>query len=337
MVSHADDAATPTAAGRTWRPWRAAWVEAAYAADGFWSTQQPHRHFATAVRAGPLVARAVAGLAAPETQVLVDVGAGDGALLSALAAGLPGGALVGAALVGVDRRPRPAGLDPRVRWVTDHWDVEDERWTQGGPAAWTDADARPLLVAHEWLDDLPVPVVERHDGGRDARDWREVEVDRDGHERPGGAVGPDDRAWLDRWWPEGRRAEVGRSRDEAWAALVRAAVEQGGRALAVDYGHRSRERPVGGTLTAYGRGRRRTPVPDGTVNLTAGVAVDALAAAGQHAGAATLLLERQAGVLGRVAREPGDELEALVRRSERAALTAPERWGDLWWLLQGAP
>ena len=27
----------------------------------------------------------------------------------------------------------------------------------------------------------------------------------------------------------------------------------------------------------------------------------------------------------------------VARRSERSALTAPSRWGDLWWLLQGAP
>ena len=35
------------------------------------------------------------------------------------------------------------------------------------------------------------------------------------------------------------------------------------------------------------------------MNLTAGVAVDALAAAGEAAGATTLLLARQAAVLGR--------------------------------------
>jgi hypothetical protein len=77
-------------------------------------------------------------------------------------------------------------------------------------------------------------------------------------------------------------------------------------------------------------------VPDGTVNLTAAVAVDALAAAGESVGAATFLLERQAEVLDRVPSDPdGGQLEALVRRSERAALTAAHRWGDLWWLLQG--
>lgn len=327
MLSHHAGAGPPTSGPRTWRPWRPAWVDAAYGPAGFWTTQQPRDHFTTAVGAGPLVAAAVDGCVPPGGRVVVDVGAGDGALLAALADRLPD-----VDLVGVDRRPRPPGLHPRVRWVTDHWDVDRERWEDGGPETWVGGGAAPLLVAHEWLDDLPVAVVERRADG-----WRLVEVDPDGHERLGDEVASDDRAWLTRWWDEGRRAEVGRPRDVAWAALVRAAVGCGGRALAVDYGHRAGERPSGGTFAAYGRGRLRIPVPDGSVNLTAAVAVDALARAGEATGATTLLLERQTAVLTSVPDTPADPLERLVRRSERAALTHPDRWGDLWWLLQGGP
>ncbi|MGI3784531.1 MAG: SAM-dependent methyltransferase [Janthinobacterium lividum] len=330
MVSHRWSAGPPTSEPRTWRSWRAAWVDAAYGPGGFWSTQRPDDHFSTGVGVGPLVADAVARLLPPGGQVVVDVGAGDGRLLARLVDLLPR-----VALVGVDRRPRPAGLDPRVRWTEDHWDVDAERWAAGGPDGWTGGAGAPLVVAHEWLDDLPAPVVERGAGV-----WHEVEVDRAGRERRGAEVGPDDRAWLLRWWDEGRRAEVGRSRDAAWAALVRAAVRRGGRALAVDYGHVEGRRPADGTLLAYGTGRQRIPVPDGSVNLTAGVAVDALSAAGETAGATTLLLRQQSEVLARTPPAPADglddALEALVRRSERAALTSPGRWGDLWWLLQGA-
>jgi hypothetical protein len=335
MFSHRWPGGRPTAGPRTWRPWRAAWLGAAYGAGGFWSTQQPADHFSTGVGAGPLVAAAVAGLVPASVGVVVDVGAGDARLLTHLVDLLPD-----VALVGVDRRPRPEGLDPRVGWFRDHWDVERGRWAAGGPDAWSSADA-PLLVAHEWLDDLPVPVVGRHAGT-----WHEVEVDDAGEERLGDAVGGDDRAWLARWWDEGPgeaepgRAEVGRARDAAWAVLVRSAVARGGRALAVDYGHLAGGRPADGSLLAYGRGRQRDPVPDGSVNLTAAVAIDALTRAGEDAGAETLLLERQAEVLGRFtepAPGPADPLRALVRRSERAALTASGRWGDLWWLLQGAP
>ncbi|GAB2590030.1 SAM-dependent methyltransferase [Microlunatus antarcticus] len=328
MVLHRPPAPAPTPGSRTggsWRSWRAAWTEAAYGPDGFWSTQRPGGHFSTGVGVGPLVAEAVAGVVPKGGRVVVDVGAGDGHLLSHLVHRLPD-----VALVGVDRRARPPGLDPRVAWVEDHHDVDTGRWVVG-PDGWTEG-AAPLLVAHEWLDDLPVAVVERS-----ADDWREVEVDDDGHERVGPAPAADDRAWLARWWPEGRRAEVGRARDVAWAALVRSAVRRGGRALAVDYGHEAGSRPADGTFLAYGAGRQRAAVPDGRVNLTAGVAVDALGAAGEATGAATLLLRPQAKVLTAVPDAPADALGALVRRSERAALTALDRWGDLWWLLQGSP
>ena len=338
MVSHSRRTVPPVSAPRTggpWRPWHEAWADAAYGSEGFWSTQRPRDHFATGVGAGPFVARAVAGLVPPGAEVVVDVGAGDGALLTALVDRLPG-----VALVGVDRRPRPPGLHALVRWVTDHYDVGTGRWAGPGPDGWCAGASTPLLVAHEWLDDLPVPVVGRQDGR-----WHQVEVDPAGRERPGAEVGPDDRAWLARWWDADgsadRRAEVGRRRDVAWSGLVAAATQRDGRALAVDYGHVAGGRPGGGTFTAYGSGRRRAPVPDGSVNLTAAVAVDALARAGEEVGAATLLLARQAEVLAqpvpRPAQEPEDALTALVRRSEHAVLTAPERWGDLWWLLQGVP
>lgn len=327
MFSHPRTSGPPTSGPRTWRSWRSAWVDAAYAPHGFWSTQQPGDHFSTAAGLGPLVGQAVAGLVPVGGQLVVDVGAGDGRLLAHLVDLLPG-----VALVGVDRRPRPAGLDPRVSWVTDHWDVAEERWVGGGPPAWVAGAAAPLIVAHEWLDDLPVPVVERRAGT-----WHAVEVDPAGHERLGRAVLPDEAAWLGRWWGEGRRAEVGRTRDAAWTELLRTAVQGGGRALAVDYGHQAGRRPPGGTFAAYAGGRQRTPVPDGSVNLTAGVAVDALAAAGRAVGAATLLLERQADVLASVPDTSADALGVLVRRSERAALVDPARWGDLWWLVQGAP
>jgi hypothetical protein len=53
--------------------------------------------------------------------------------------------------------------------------------------------------------------------------------------------------------------------------------------MAIDYGHVRVERATGawdgGTLAAYRRGRLVSPVPDGSCNITAHVAVDACAAA----------------------------------------------------------
>jgi SAM-dependent MidA family methyltransferase len=96
----------------------------------------------------------------------------------------------------------------------------------------------------------------------------------------GDAVEDDDLRWLERWWPldePGDRAEIGLSRDLAWADVVRRL--DGGTAVAIDYGHRKDDRPPYGTLTGFRDGRDCDPVPDGSCDLTAHVAVDSVAAA----------------------------------------------------------
>ena len=313
------------------RPWFDAWVAAAYGSDGFWSRERPADHFRTGAGTGTVVAEAVAALlaAAPAVRTVVDVGAGDGALLTGLHRLRPD-----LALLGVDRRPRPTGLSASIGWRPDHWDVRTDRWRHG-PDAWLRPDVPVLLVAAEWLDDLPAPVVQAAGTG-----WRELEVAPDGTERAGRPLTGPTAAWAERWWPTGRRAELGLTRDRAWAGLVAAALARGGLALAIDYGHRRDARPSGGTLTAYADGRLRPLRPDPALNLTAHVAVDALAAAGEECGARTVRLQRQRAVLDELVRAdpcPADPLQDLQRRSEQAALRAPRVWGDLWWLLQGPP
>ena len=68
----------------------------------------------------------------------------------------------------------------------------------------------------------------------------------------------------------GLRAEIGRPRDEAWAAAV-GSLERG-LAVAVDYAHVRDARPPFGTLTGFREGREVRPVPDGCCDLTAHVA-----------------------------------------------------------------
>jgi hypothetical protein len=313
------------------RPWFDAWVAAAYGPDGFWSRQRPADHFRTGAGTGTVVAEAVMALlaAAPAVRAVVDVGAGDGGLLANLQLLRPD-----LALLGVDRRARPTGLPASIGWRTDHWDVRTDRW-EHGPDDWLGPHVPVLLVAAEWLDDLPAPVAQATRTG-----WREVEVGPDGTEQPGRPVTGSAAAWAERWWPTGPRAELGLTRDRAWAGLVAAALARDGLALAIDYGHQRDARPSGGTLTAYAGGRLRPVRPDPALNLTAHVAVDALAAAGEAQGARTLRRQRQRAVLEELvpARVPAaDPLQDLARRSERAALRAPRVWGDLWWLLQGPP
>ena len=77
------------------------------------------------------------------------------------------------------------------------------------------------------------------------------------------------------------RAEIGSSRDDAWAAIT--GMLDAGAAVAIDYGHTRAERVAGtwdgGTLVGYRDGHVVTPVADGSCNLTAHVAIDSVAAA----------------------------------------------------------
>jgi hypothetical protein len=134
--------------------------------------------------------------------------------------------------------------------------------------------------------------------------------------------------------------EVGTTRDAAWASLVRSLVPLGGQVLMVDYGHERAARPGQGTLAAYRAGRRVPPVARPDRNLTAHVAVDAVAAAGEQAGARTVLRAWQAEALRTLLAPPtpaADVLDDLVARSRRAALASPRGWGAHWWLLQEVP
>ncbi|MFE9771499.1 SAM-dependent methyltransferase [Streptomyces sp. NPDC005931] len=140
---------------------------------------------------------------------------------------------------------------------------------------------------------------------------------------------------------EGLRAEIGAPRDEAWAAAV-AAVGRG-LAVAVDYAHATGSRPPFGTLTGFRRGRETAPVPDGSCDITAHVALDACAAACGLPGA-RLLPQRDAlrslGVTGArpplalASSDPAGYVRALASAGEAAELTAPGGLGDFGWLVQ---
>jgi SAM-dependent MidA family methyltransferase len=314
------------------RSWMSAWVESAYGTQGYWQTARPREHFRTASTSTPLLAELVVALlqALPQIEAVVEVGAGDGWLLADLAAARPE-----LALSAIEIRDRPARYPPQVSWVRDTWDVGSGQWRSGhAPALLARLDRPTLIVCVEWLDDLPCQI-----GARDRTDWRVLEVGPEGNERFGALLDPDDQVWAQRWWPTGRRVEIGRSRDQAWAAAIAPLRRHGGLGLLIDYGHTSEARPVDGSLTGYQAGRQVDPLPSPELNLTAHVAVDSVAAAGESVGADTLMLCR----LGHVARvllpdSPiADPLGDLVRRSQRAVLKDPQVWGDHWLLLQQVP
>jgi SAM-dependent MidA family methyltransferase len=148
-----------------------------------------------------------------------------------------------------------------------------------------------------------------------------------------------DSPWLRDWWPltePGERAEVGQSRDHAWADAVS---RVDGTAIAIDYGHLRGARPPFGTLRSYVHGREVDVVPDGSRDVTAHVSVDSAAAAV----GAKLLGQREAlGILGvdgtrppiELARsDPAAYVRALARAGEAGELLAIGGLGDFWWIV----
>lgn len=317
---------------REHRPWADAWHDALYGPAGFYRGSAPAEHFATSAQGlpggGALLAEAVVALARRHgcTRV-VDVGCGRGELLARIRE-----QDTRLHLTGVDVVAAPAGLD------VDAWLV-----SPGGPGL--PADLRDLtdtlVLAHEWLDVVPCPVVQRDEAGV----WRTLLVDADGTEVLGPPPDEADRAWADRWLgPQVRRAEIGRPREDALADL--AGRVRSGVVVVVDYGHTQGTRPPHGTLTGFRHGREVEPVPDGSCDLTAHLAVDAAADTldAHDAGPAHVLTQREVllQLLGdptgpvphALARtDPTAYLRAVGRRSSIAALTAPGGLGDFWWII----
>ncbi|MDQ1676593.1 MAG: hypothetical protein QOC93_1737 [Actinomycetota bacterium] len=315
-------------------PWRAAWEQALYGPAGFYRRPEgPAGHFRTSVHASPLFARAIVtllsrvdtALGAPDVLDLVDVGSGRGELLVAVAAELPSALAARVRLTGVDVVPRPATLPAGIGW-----------------AAVPPAGTTGLLLAHEWLDDVPCEIAEVDDAGT----VRQVLVDpADGTERFGVPVTGAAAEWLRRWWPltePGTRAEIGTARDAAWAEAVASVAR--GVALAVDYAHTAATRPPFGSLSGFAHGAEVDPVPDGTRNVTAHVAIDAVAAAAARSHEPVRCDQRTAlralGVHGTrpdrdlASADPAEYLRRLVAAGEGAELTDPTGLGAFEWLLQ---
>ncbi|MDO0912778.1 SAM-dependent methyltransferase [Streptomyces sp. DT2A-34] len=324
-----------------WLGWRTAAEAALYGPEGFYRRPEgPAGHFRTSVHASPLFAGAVArllcrvdeALGRPASLGFVDMGAGRGELVTRVLAALPAEVAARTRAYAVEVADRPETLDHRIEWLS-----RPPQRISG------------LLFANEWLDNVPVEVAEVDATGVP----RLVLVRRDGAERLGGPVTGAEAEWLARWWPlggaegarategepagQGLRAEIGLPRDEAWAAAV-ATLNQG-LAVAVDYAHTAPARPPFGTLTGFREGRETAPVPDGSCDITAHVALDACALPG-----ARLLSQREAlralGItgarpaLGLASTHPAAYVRALASAGEAAELTATGGLGDFGWLVQ---
>lgn len=309
--------------------WRTAWERANLA---FYARETPADHFRTSTSYSDVIGPAFLALldahTASEALQIVDVGGGDGRLLAAMrAAWSESGrdpALLMCTLVDV----RAAETPDVVTVVGDARTCLKEIFPQG---------IRGLLIAHEWLDDIPCEVVEVDNRGVQ----RLVLVDaKSGKESLGPALddpaatrdfGFDERGidWLDTWWPiihPGSRAEVGITRDDAWRRCVDLVTE--GVALMVDYAHTRETRDAQGSLAGYFSGRRVLPIPDGRCNITAHVAVDALANVSPPA-RRRVLSQRDALAEMRL---PDNPVARLRAEGQLATLRAANGLGNFTWL-----
>jgi SAM-dependent MidA family methyltransferase len=326
-------------------PWRRAWQRALYGPDGFYRRAEgPAGHFATATHGatGRAMARSLWAWAdAYGLDGIVDVGAGRGELLRHLYAWEPG-----RPLSGLDVVPRPRDLPDAVGWVE----------SPGGASLAADwGPERALVVAHEWLDVVPCTIAEVAPDGSlcevlvhaptpgpspdSCSEPHRIPARDTTNESLGPPLTGADLEWCQRFWPSaltsearpGNRVEIGRQRDEAWSALLDR-LAPGSVAVAVDYGHTVANRPQEGTLVAYREGHVVEPVPDGTCDLTAHVAVDSLRQ--------TRRLRQREAVEGLAAPDhasaavdPAGYLAGLADHSAVAELRRPGGFGDFWWVI----
>lgn len=305
------------------RPWIDAWHEALYGPDGLYVRDEPHAHFSTATSPGlvEVLASAVVELMRLDgLSRFVDIAGGGGELAAAVCGLAPD-----LHVTCVEVRSRPAHLDPSIEWVRSP-----------GGAALPDALRSltgALVLAHEWLDNVPCTIAERVGSA-----LQEVCVGTDGTESLAGPVDEAEAEWAQRWWPQGGRVEIGTARDDAWADLVSRLDD--GLAVAVDYGHLRQARPQTGSLTAYRLGEVVVPVPDGSCDLTAHVAVDSLV----HDRLLTQReLIRELGLVpaspdrAMARTDPAGYLRALAHRSAVAAMSDPDGLGGFRWVLVRRP
>jgi SAM-dependent MidA family methyltransferase len=310
----------------TWTPWQQAWDEALYGESGFYRQPAgPAGHFSTATQGVPQIgeqlARALLALMDQEgLDTFVDMGCGRGEMLEQVHRLRPQ-----MHCLGVDIVARPA-LSKPIDWLR----------SPGGDRLPDELDGLTgtLVFANEWLDVVPCPIGQLDEDGK----LREVLVNAStGDEQLGDVVSDTSRQWCQWFWPvdrleSGDRIEIGHTRDLAWEDLVSRVGS--GLAIAVDYGHMIDSRPAAGTLTGYRHGHQVLPVPDGSCDLTAHVAMDSLAH-DKILDQRTALL--QLGVSGQIpSRElarisPAAYLKGLSSASAAAALTAKGGLGDFLW------
>ncbi len=265
-------------------PWLDSWNQAN---RDFYTSHHAEQHFQTPVHASTRTAQTLANLLtnleeSTKDLAIIDVGSGSGELLRQLSTRVP----KSTTLIGIDQRPRPADLPTRIVW-------QQRELAEGDSEILGSAESvNGILVAHEFLDDIACPIVELDDQVRPrvvlvdptsgAEDLGPLLGDPAADRYLGNTTRVEAADWLDRWWPPTRafaRREIGTTRDRVWRGLTQTI--DNGYCVAIDYAHHRADRAAGlwdgGTMKGFANGAPRSAVPDGSMNITAHVALDACA------------------------------------------------------------
>lgn len=264
--------------------WLDSWTQAN---RDFYASHHAERHFQTPVHASTRTAHIVANLLSTVEElttdlVVIDIGSGSGELLRQLSSLVP----ESTKLMGVDRRPRPSDLPTSISWQQRELDEGDSEIFESAESV------NGILVAHEFLDDVACPIVELDDQMRPrvvlvdpatgAEDLGPLLEDPAAERYLGNTTRVEASDWLTRWWPPTRplaRREIGTTRDRVWRSLTRTI--DNGYCVAIDYAHSREDRARGvwdaGTIKGFANGVPQSAVPNGSVNITAHVALDACA------------------------------------------------------------
>jgi len=320
-----------------------------------------------------LLCRADEALDHPASLAFVDMAAGRGELVTGVLAALPADVASRARGYAVERADRPADLDHRIEWLAEPPKgitglLFANEWLDNVPVDVAEVDsegvARLVLVRAEdgserlgdpftgadaeWLrrwwplgpqtpaSETPVsetstsPVSETSTSETSASGTSTSET-------PASGTSMSKTPASETWAPEGARAEIGLPRDTAWASAV--STLDRGLAVAVDYAHFIGGRPPFGTLTGFREGRETVPVPDGSCDITAHVALDACALPGgrvmtQRAALRALGVSGARPPLALASTDPAAYVRALASAGAAAELTAPGGLGDFGWLIQ---
>jgi NADH dehydrogenase [ubiquinone] 1 alpha subcomplex assembly factor 7 len=257
-------------------------------------------------------------MGSPERVRLIEVGPGDGTLMSDMLRAAKVAPAFGAATdVWLVEASEPLKAAQRGRLGDVHWAADLSQVPRGAPV---------ILIANELLDCLPTHQFVRTDKG-----WAERMV---GISKDGLTFGLKQASGISIEAPEGAVLETSAAQEVFGQTVAELIAREGGAALLIDYGRK--EPGFGDTLQAVKGHEKVDPLAcPGEADLTVHVDFSAVMAAARKAGVEAAILTqgdflRRLGIeqrAGALAKASPDRAQTIARQLDR--LVSPDQMGEL--------